>query len=153
MTQQLNKFIQDIGWTMPQLNTFHKQFLAQARRFYHGHRGAVGALLVTGMPPMLVKSGIDGGVWGGTHRGGIPRLPGYAFTSGGPSEGNIATHVEGHAAAIIWQRGLTAAKLIVDREMCRVCDHNLSNALPPGATLVVISEQEGTSIMRSTHGN
>ena len=42
------------------------------------------------------------------------------FTSGA-SQGNRATHIEGHAAAIMWQREFNRAVLIVDRAMCQVC--------------------------------
>lgn len=129
----------------------HARLLDDARQFYVGHKEAVGALILDGHPPMLLKSGIEGGPWGGTHRGGFPRGRGYGFTQGGPSQGNIATHVEGHAAAILWQRGVRRAVLVVDRAMCANCSRDLPTALPPGAELIVISEAEGTTLVRSTH--
>lgn len=134
------------------LSAYQEELLAQARHFYQGHREAVGVMLVPGEPPMFLKSGIHGGAFGGTHRGGVPRLPGYAFTSGGPSQANIATHVEGHAAAIMWQRGFRRATLLVDRAMCGVCSRDLPSALPPESNLLVISNEEGETFVRSTHG-
>jgi hypothetical protein len=133
------------------LNPAQRSLLDQARRFYAGHTEAVGVLLVKNEPLMFIKSGIHGGAWGGTHRGGLPRGKGFSFTRGGPSQGNIATHVEGHAAAIMWQRGFKTATLLVDRGMCRICDRDLPSALPPGAHLVVISDEEGVTHLRSTH--
>jgi hypothetical protein len=136
---------------MQGLDAHQRGLLQQARQFFVGHTEAVGVLLVEGADPMFIKSGIDGGPWGGTHRGGIPRLPGWAFTRGGPSQGNIATHVEGHAAAIMWQRGLTRATLLVDRPMCKICDRNIPSTLPPGSFLSVLSEEEGLTMVRSSH--
>src|SRR6478752_4462250 len=49
--------------------------------FFVGHGGAVGTLEAAGARPMYVKSGVEGGPFGGTQRGGIPRGPGEAFTS------------------------------------------------------------------------
>jgi hypothetical protein len=138
---------------MAELDAHQTGLLGQARRFFVGHGEAVGVLIADGEAPMFLKSGIDGGPWGGTHRGGVPRLPGWAFTRGGPSQGNIATHVEGHAAAILWQRRLTRATLLVDRPMCKVCDRNLPATLPPGALLAVLSEEEGLTLVRSSHGS
>jgi hypothetical protein len=127
------------------------QLLQQAKDFYVGHDGAVGTLVADGESPMLIKSGENGGPWGGTQRGGIPRGKGYGFTQGGSSQGNIATHVEGHAAAIMWQRGIRRATLIVDRGMCEICSRDLMSALPPGSELTVVSAEEGTTVVRSTH--
>jgi len=134
-------------------------WLLEARQFFVGHREAVGVLVPEGERRMLLKSGEEGGPWGGAQQGGVPRalsrakigVQGYAFTGGGPSQGNIATHVEGHAAAIMWQRGLKKAVLLVDRPMCSVCSTLLPTALPPGARLTVISEEEGETMVWSTH--
>ncbi|MFE5689634.1 DddA-like double-stranded DNA deaminase toxin [Streptomyces sp. NPDC056512] len=127
-----------------------------AEEFYPGHQGAVGTLEAPGRQPMRIKSGVDGGPWGGTQRGGIPRGRGEAFTSGGPSQGNIATHVEGHAAAIMHQQGLTEATLTMGIDQCTICGNNLPSALPPGAVLrvdhVAPSGQVSTTIYRSSHG-
>jgi hypothetical protein len=130
-----------------------RALLAEARAYFQGHGGAVAVMFAEGRMtyPMYLKSGYEGGPWGGTHRGGIPRGSGWGFSSGGPSEGNIATHVEGHAAAIMWQRGLRHAYLLVDREMCRVCHRMICNTLPAGARLEVYSDSEGKTIVRSTH--
>lgn len=130
-----------------------RALLAEARAYYPGHGGAVAVMFAEGHMtyPMFLKSGHEGGPWGGTHRGGVPRGPGRGFSSGGPSEGNIATHVEGHASAIMWQRGLRHAYLLVDREMCQVCHRMICNTLPAGARLDVYSDVEGRTIVRSTH--
>ncbi len=123
-----------------------------ARRFFVGHGEAVGVLTIPGSAAMFIKSGVDGGPWGGTQRGGVPRMPGWAFSQGGPSQGNIATHVEGHAVAIMWQRGLRNAVLLVDRPMCGVCSRTLPSTLPPGGRLIVISRDEGETQVWASHG-
>src|SRR5438045_21116 len=110
---------------MATLTPMQAKLLEDAKRFFLGHDSAVGVLLHTAFPPMFIKSGIDGGPWGGTHRGGIPRGRGWGFTQGGPSQGNIATHVEGHTVAIMWQRSFRSALLIVDRPMCQICARDL----------------------------
>ena len=127
--------------------------LEQAKRFFVGHTEAVGVLLPDYHgEPMFIKSGNEGGPWGGTQRGGIPRMEGWAFTRGGFSQGNIATHVEGHASAIFWQRRFRRGLLLVDRPMCSICSQNLANTLPPGSELRVLSEAEGLTIVRASHG-
>jgi len=134
--------------------------IEDAKNFFVGHTEAVGVLIPEGQPRMFLKSGEEGGPWGGSQRGGVPRgntkakvgVTGFGFTGGGPSQGNIATHVEGHAAAIMWQRGFRKAMLLVDRPMCSVCSRFLSTALPPCCELVVISDGEGLTIVRSSHG-
>ena len=136
---------------MGDLNPTQQAGLDRARDFYVGHRGAYGAMFAPGADTMLIKSGVSGGAWGGADRGGIPRGSGWGFTQGGPSQGNIATHVEGHAAAIMWQRGLTRGVLVVSEPMCDICTRDLASALPPGAELHVVVEGEGTTIVRSTH--
>jgi len=128
---------------MATLTPAQVQLLEQAKKFFIGHQSAVGVLLPTAHPPMFIKSGIEGGPWGGTHRGGIPRGRGWGFTEGGSSQGNIATHVEGHAVAIMWQRLFRGAVLIVDRPMCQICGRDLPSTLPAGSELRVISEREG----------
>ena len=127
--------------------------LAAARAYFVGHQEAVGALFIEhGVQyPMFLKSGYEGGPWGGTQRGSVPRGRGWGFTSGGPSQGNIATHVEGHASAVMWQRTAGYAVLIVDRPMCSVCHRSLHATLPPNSTLVVYSDEEGRTIVRASH--
>lgn len=131
-----------------------RALLEEARRFFVGHAEAVGVLFLdeTLRTPLFLRSGHEGGPWGGTQRGGVPRLPGWAFTRGGHSQGNIATHVEGHAAAILWQRGARRGHLLVDRAMCEVCARNLYGTMPPGSVLHVYSEAEGETIVRASHG-
>ena len=60
---------------MATLTPAQVQLLEQAKKFFIGHQSAVGVLLPTAHPPMFIKSGIDGGPWGGPHRGGVPRGP------------------------------------------------------------------------------
>ena len=137
---------------MATLTPTQRALLYRARGFFVGHTEAVGVLL----PPdngalMFIKSGNEGGPWGGTQRGFVPRMPGWGFTRGF-SQGNIATHVEGHASAILWQRGFRMGLLLVDRPMCRICSQNLAYTLPPGSELRVLSEEEGLTIVRASHG-
>jgi hypothetical protein len=122
-----------------------RALLALARDYFVGHTEAVGVMFVDGPMryPMYIKSGHEGGPWGGTHRGGVPRGAGYGFTSGGPSQANIATHVEGHASAIMWQRQLPKAYLIVDRAMCGTCHRQICNTRTAGSVLYVYSDDEG----------
>jgi peptidoglycan hydrolase-like protein with peptidoglycan-binding domain len=121
-----------------------------ARDFYPGHRGEVGTLEAPGRQPMRIKSGEEGGPWGGAQRGGIPRGKSEAFTSGGPSQGNIATHVEGHSAAIMHQQGIQEATLTMGRDQCQVCGRNLPTALPPGSQLKVVHVDEATGQLSET---
>jgi hypothetical protein len=139
---------------MNTLNVREAGLLAEAKAFFVGHDAAVGVLLLPDdEPPLFLKSGNDGGPWGGTQRGGFPRGKGWAFTQGGPSQGNIATHVEGHAVAVLWQKNFKKGILLVDRPMCDVCSRNLPYTLPVGGELVVKSENEGITLLRSTHGS
>lgn len=139
---------------MATLDARQAQLLKQAQEFFVGHDGAVGVLIPpTDAAPIFLKSGVHGGPWGGTHRGGIPRGEGWAFTQGGSSQGNIATHVEGHAVAVLWQRGFdNNAVLLVDRPMCKVCERDLPQTMRAGTELTVISEEEGVTLVRSSHG-
>ena len=132
------------------------ELIAKTRRYFalppaptKSNKRIVGVLVVNG-EQMLIHSGEFGGPWGGTHRGNIPRGSGYGFTSGGPSQGNIATHVEGHAAAIMHQQGLRNATLVIEKDPCNICSRNLMNALPAGSTLRVISPS-GETLFRSSH--
>ena len=127
--------------------------LETAKAYFVGHTSAVGVLFIDAAlaTPMFLKSGIEGGPWGGTHCGGVPRGEGWAFTSGGPSQGNIGTHVEGHASAIMWQRDVKLAHLLVDRAMCGICQKNLYYTLPPNSVLFVYSDAEGETFLRATH--
>jgi hypothetical protein len=119
-----------------------------------------------------LKSGEDAGPYGGTQRGNVPRGPGEAFTKGGPHQGNIATHVEGHAAAVMHQQNITEATLLIEEMPCEgACDAtrawdpiegdwkgpmkarpatpNISTALPPGTKLTVV-DPEAAGIYRSS---
>ncbi|MBZ5522159.1 MAG: DUF4157 domain-containing protein [Acidobacteriia bacterium] len=119
-----------------------------------------------------LKSGEDAGPYGGTQRGNVPRGPGEAFTKGGPHQGNIATHVEGHAAAVMHEQKITEATLLIEEMPCEgACDAtrgwdpvkgdwagspkarpatpNISTALPPGTKLTVV-DPEAAGIYRSS---
>ena len=101
---------------------------------------------------MLIKSGVEGGPWGGTQRGGVPRGKGYGFTSGGPSQGNIATHVEGHTAAIMHEQHITKATLVMGAEQCSICARDLPDALPAGSELTVVNvDSDGNVISSNTY--
>ncbi len=143
--------------------------IREARKFFNlpaqptkSNPTIVGVLSVDGKD-MYVKSGEDGGPWGGTHRGSIPRGPGEGFTGGGASQGNIAMHVEGHAAAIMHQQKIGSATLLIERAPCSICDGSqgwdaesgdwekksgrrtspgISTVLPPGATLTIIDPEQ-----------
>ena len=130
-----------------------RALLTQAREYFVGHTGAVGVMFVEGpiKYPMFLKSGHEGGPRGVERIEAECPEERLGIYSGGPSEGNIATHVEGHASAIMWQRGLTRRYLLVDREMCSVCHRTICNTLPKGATLFVYSDAEGKTTVRSTH--
>jgi RHS repeat-associated protein len=136
----------------PVLDDLVAKQVQMAKEFYPRHKGAVGSLIVEGRKPMFVKSGHEGGPWGGTQRGNIPRGKGEAFSGGGPSESNIATHVEGHAAAIMWEQGIKKATLVVDRIECSVCSRDLSTALPPGSELIVVSPGQPPTTYTSARG-
>lgn len=90
-----------------------------------------------------VHSGEFGGPSGGTQRGGIPRGPGEGFSGGAPTEKNIVTHIEGHAAAIMREQKIKRATLLSPEPPCRVCSSPaktpaVSVALPPGTRLTVV---------------
>jgi Domain of unknown function (DUF4157)/Double-stranded DNA deaminase toxin A len=119
-----------------------------------------------------LKSGEEGGPYGGTQRGNVPRGAGEAFTQGGTHQGNIATHVEGHAAAVMHEQKITDATLLIEEMPCEgACDAtrawdpikgdwsglgkarpatpNISTALPPGSKLTVV-DPEAAGIYRSS---
>src|SRR5438874_2432457 len=110
--------------------------IAEVRRFYNlpdrpteSQSTIVGILILPGGEEIRLRSGEEGGVGGGTHRGGIPRGRGEAFSGGGMSQGNIASHIEGHAAAIMHQRDISEATLLIEAPPCKVCDspHGTAN--------------------------
>ena len=73
--------------TLPEglLTSEETQLLQGARDFYPGDKGEVGTLTTGSERPMFIKSGVDGGPWGGTQRGGIPRGAGTASPRGDPA--------------------------------------------------------------------
>jgi hypothetical protein len=96
----------------------------------------VGLLLIPGERQLELKSGRDGGPCGGTQRGGIPR------GAGSGSNAYTLVHVEGHAAAILHNRKIPRATLLLEKEPCGTCDPALPRMLPPGARLEVVSPNE-----------
>jgi hypothetical protein len=150
----LDEVSEDKLYTTDHHLTARSQMLLRlARTFFNKNTGTVGVMFVGGSMKshMFIQSGHEGGPWGGTQRGNVPRMPGWAFTQGKPHEGNIATHVEGHASAIMWERKIARAYLLVDRPMCNICKDSLYNTLPPGSELLVYSEKEGKTIVRAAH--
>jgi hypothetical protein len=116
------------------------------RRPTRSKKTLVGILITPTGEEFPLKSGNDDGPWGGPARGGIPRGEGEAFTGGGHSQGNIATHVEGKAAARMHQLNISQATLLVERQPCEVCDDpertpNITVALPPGAKLTIVDPE------------
>ena len=98
----------------------------------------VGILRVPGQKPVPLHSGQHGGPCGGTHRGNIPR---------GKGSGNnllTLTHVEGHAAAVMYERKISRASLLIELEPCKACDPNIPRMLPHGSRLEVVSPLETT---------
>ncbi len=54
-------------------------------------------------------------------------------------DGVTKLHVEGHAAALMWQQGISDATLYINNpEICASCTSLLARMLPPGATLNVV---------------
>jgi uncharacterized protein DUF4157 len=102
----------------------------------------VGILILEDGEEIRIRSG-EGGPEGGADRGGVPRGKGEAYSGGGPSQGNIETHVEGKATKIMHQRKIERATLLVEAAPCKVCDNphatpGITKALPPGAKLRVV---------------
>jgi len=132
------KLLQESG-VFPDYN----KLIAQAREFFALRPSATtetGWIFVAGWKkPIPLKSGDEGGPWAGTQRGGVARGKGSAFSSGAPSESNIATHVEGHGIQKMWEVGAKAAAIVVGSEPCAICSRNIPAALPQGAQLLVIT--------------
>lgn len=127
------------------LTVIEKELLRHCREYFalppepiRGKTAIVGLLLIPGEPPLQIKSGQHGGPCGGTQRGGIPR---------GPGSGNsrfTLTHVEGHAAAVMHQRKIQRARLLIESEPCLACDPSIPSMLPHDARLEVVSPSETT---------
>jgi hypothetical protein len=127
------------------------QLIAQARTYFNlppqpteANPTIVGVLRLPGAAGLIyVKSGEDGGPWGGTQRGGIPRGPGSGI------DRYTMHHVEGHTAAIMYQRGAVEGELLLEKAFCSNCDRNIPQILPPGARLAVV-QPDSTSTVRSS---
>jgi SCP1.201-like deaminase len=120
----------------------YNEMILEARKFFNLSPSAkteTGRLFIPGAKkPIPLKSGYEGGPWAGTQRGGVPRGRGSAFSSGAPSEANIATHVEGHGIQKMWEVGAKKAVIVVGSEPCGICSRDIPAALPKGAQLLVI---------------
>ncbi|VVB95466.1 SCP1.201-like deaminase [uncultured archaeon] len=119
----------------------YDNLIAYTRRFFNlrpSDRTETGMLYIPGLRSNPVKSGFEGGPWVGTQRGHVPRGKGSGYSSGAPSQGNIGTHVEGHAIQKMWEVGAKKAVLVVGSKPCGVCLRSIKNALPKGAELEVI---------------
>jgi len=69
---------------------------------------------------------------------------GPAASFGGRGSGfdsYVKTHVEGHTAAFMRQRGLSNAELLISRNPCSSCENLLYKMLPEGSTLTVIGPE------------
>lgn len=97
--------------------------------------------------PKLVRF-VPGGKTAGVLRtasGDLPLVsgragPAAALPKGTPGFNAItSTHVEGHAAAIMRQRGLSKATVYINNpRICLPCQQNLTHMLPPGSKLTVV---------------
>ena len=141
--------------------------IGEARKFFNlpptptgGATTIVGVLIDPSGKEYPLKSGHEGGPFGGTQRGNVPRGRGEGFSGGAPSEKNIVTHIEGHAAAKMHELGLTEATLLSEEPPCKVCDASqgwdplaggwteeaakqpgtpaISSVLPPGGKLTIV---------------
>ena len=141
--------------------------IVEARKFFNLPQSPagsastiVGVLIDPSGKEYPLKSGHEGGPFGGTQRGSIPRGRGEGFSGGAPSEKNIVTHIEGHAAAKMHELGLTEATLLSEEPPCKVCDASqgwdpaaggwteeaakrpgtpaITSVLPPGSKLTIV---------------
>ncbi|MGH9153900.1 MAG: DddA-like double-stranded DNA deaminase toxin [Acidimicrobiales bacterium] len=115
----------------------------------------VGVLVLENGKRIPLHSGRIGGPHGGAQGGGFPRGRGSGFTR------HTLTHVEGHAAAVMHQRGIKKATLIIEKMPCKGCDKstlasgrrrgspNISAMLPKGSRLTVV-DPHSASTYRST---
>ena len=74
----------------------------------------------------------------------MPRI-----VAGTGTNGNTITHVEGHAVAIMYERGVTKATLLIEKPPCGSCDNpaavpSISAMLPKGAQLTVVDPHSAT---------
>ncbi len=144
------------------LNDVEKGKLAAVRRNFNlpvtptpGDTTIVGILVLETGEELPIHSGRFGGPSGGAHRGGVPRGPGS-----GATRYNI-THVESHAAAIMAERGVKRAILLIEKEPCASCAGyskarpetdvmapNLTKLLPKDGQLLIV-DPDGTTYVRS----
>ncbi|MCK4540732.1 MAG: hypothetical protein KAU17_00710, partial [Spirochaetales bacterium] len=108
----------------------------------------VGVLKTESGERIPIHSGKFGGPFGGTHRGGIPRGPGSGYNR------YVLTHVEGHAAAIMHQKGIQRATLLLPKPSCGACDSpvgtpNITRILPRGSRLTVVDPESATTYSSS----
>jgi SCP1.201-like deaminase len=135
------------GLTIDELELLRhcREFFALPATATRSKPSIVGILLIEGEKPIELLSGWHGGPCGGTQRGNIPR---------GPRTGNsliTLTHIEGHAAAVMYERKVSRARLLIEYEPCKACDPALPSMLPSGARLELVSPVE-TTYYWSCHG-
>jgi hypothetical protein len=84
-----------------------------------------GILYTPGGPPIPLQSGYDGPAAAMKGTAGYDRL--------------TLSHVEGHAAALMRQEGITEGTLYINKdEICDNCERLLPTMLAPGTTLNVV---------------
>jgi hypothetical protein len=68
----------------------------------------------------------------------------------------LTEHAEGHAAAVMRQRGMTDATLYLNKHPCRKpagCHYNIEKALPRGSRLTVwVVNANGSALKRTYVG-
>jgi hypothetical protein len=131
-----------------------RQYFNLPERPTRSNTRIVGILVTEAGEEIPIHSGQFGGPSGGTHRGGIPR------GEGSGADRFTVRHVEGHAAAIMRERGIQRAWLLIERPPCPACGGydrggpdvrtpNVSAMLPRSAQLLVIDPDSAT-YFRST---
>jgi hypothetical protein len=133
-----NDTFRSCGLTIEELEELRhcREWFALPPVSFDSRGSIVGILLIPGAQSCLLKSGQHGGPWGGTHRGTIPRGPGSGNTR------YTLAHVEGHAAAVMHNRKIKRATLLIEKEPCKACDPNIPRMLPIGSRLEVVSPNE-----------
>lgn len=121
------------------LTVNEQQKLKKTRKYFNlppsptpSKRAIVGILILNGVEEVPLISGKHGGPCGGSHRGSIPRGKGTGVNR------FTVSHIEGHAASILYQRNLTFGVLLIEKEPCGACDPNIPRMLPPNARLDVV---------------
>jgi hypothetical protein len=79
-------------------------------------------------------------------------LSGLSRGEGSGLNAQIPTHVEGHAAGLMHEYGITVADVFVNKPPCAtgaMCRHNLHKVLPPGGKLTItFLEDDGITVTK-----